>query len=905
MGIHIGQQLGSLEVAELIGRGGMGEVYRARDTKLKRDVAIKVLPDEFACDGDRVSRFQREAEVLASLNHPNIAAIYDLQEVNETRLLVLELVDGQTLAERIQRGPIPVEEALEIGRRICEALEAAHDKGIIHRDLKPANVKITPDGNIKVLDFGLAKAMEKNPGNPALSNSPTLVNSFGATNAGVIIGTAAYMSPEQARGFAADPRSDIFAFGCVLYEMLTGQQAFQGETVSDILASVLAREPDFTPLPKDLSPRLLEFIRRCLEKNRKRRWHCAGDLRGELETLAAAPKALPVAEQVAQPQPALWRRAIPIVATAILVAGIAAFSAWHLKPSTPLPVTRFQIPVPDGQQLLTFVDSIAVSPDGTQMVYVANNRIYLRSMSDFTARPISGTESQSAYGPVFSPDSRSIAFTEFVSSANDSLIKQIAVTGGAPVTLYHGFPSGTMQWAASGIVLADASNNRILQLSPSGGAPQVLISPKNGETRGDVQLLPGGQAVLYTVGVGGTNYGKTRVVVQSLKSSEPKVLVEGGSAGRYVPTGQLVYMLGGTLFAVPFDLQRLEVTGGPMPAIEGVLRSTLSFYAHFQFSNNGTLVYLPGPVTAIENQRTIGLLDRNGEVKGLGLMPGNYGFPRISPNGKRVAFEIDDGKEASIWIYDLSGASSMRKLTFTGANRFPIWSADGEHIAFQSDREGDKGIFWQRADGTGTADRLTKPDKDVEHIPDAWSPDGQKLSFTAVKGDDAAVWIFSRQDKKSTVFAEAPGAFIANSVFSPNGKWLAYQSSETKSSEIFVQPFPATGTKYQITKAAGSHHPLWSPDGKEVFFIPGPTQLSKLSITTEPSFSFGDPVSVPNGGFVEEGPVSTRPYDITPDGKRLIGVIFGGQNSTGTPAQPQIHVVLNWFEELKQRVAAK
>jgi Tol biopolymer transport system component len=820
---------------------------------------------------------------------------------------VLELVEGQTLAERIQRGPIPVEEALEIGRRICEALEAAHDKGIVHRDLKPANVKITPDGNVKVLDFGLAKAMEKNPGNPALSNSPTLVNSFGATNAGVIIGTAAYMSPEQARGFAAEPRGDIFAFGCVLYEMLTGRQAFQGDTVSDILASVLAREPDFTQLPKDLSPRRLEFIRRSLEKNRKRRWHCAGDLRGELETLAAAPKALPVAERVAQPQPALWRRAIPIVATAILVAGTAAFSAWHLKPSTPLPVTRFQIPVPDGQQLLTLVDSIAVSPDGAQMVYAANNRLYLRSMSDLTVRPISGTESQGAFGPVFSPDSRSIAFADFESSANDSSIKRIAVTGGAPVTIYRGgFPAGTMQWTASGIVLADAGNNRILLLSPSGGTPQVLITTKKGESPADVQLLPGGQAVLYTLEAAATDSGKTRVVVQSLKSSAPELLVEGGSAARYVPTGQIVYMQGGTLFAVPFDLQRLEVTGGPMPAIEGVLRSTLkNIYAHFQFSNNGTLVYIPGPVAATGNQRAIGLLDRNGDVKGLGLMPGNYDCPRISPNGKRVAFGIDNGKEASIWVYDLSGASSMRKLTLTGANRFPIWSADGEHITFQSDREGDKGIFWQRADGTGTADRLTKPDRDIEHIPDAWSPDGQKLSFTAVKGDDAAVWIFSRQDKKATVFAEAPGVFIANSVFSPNGKWLAYQSSEVKSSEIFVQPFPATGTKYQITKAGGGHHPLWSPDGKEVFFIPGPAQFSKLSIRTEPSFSFGNPVSVLNGGFIEEGPVSTRPYDITPDGKQLIGVITAGQNKTGSPAQPQIHVVLNWFEELKQRVAAK
>jgi serine/threonine-protein kinase len=392
--------------------------------------------------------------------------------------------------------------------------------------------------------------------------------------------------------------------------------------------------------------------------------------------------------------------------------------------------------------------------------------------------------------------------------------------------------------------------------------------------------------------------------VQSLKSSEPKILVEGGTAARYVPTGQIVYMLGGTLFAAPFDLERLEVTGAAIPAIEGVLRSTLGSFAHFQFSNNGTLVYIPGPISPIGNQQVIGSLDRNGDVKGLGLMPGNYGFPRVSPNGKRVAFGIDDGKEASIWVYDLSGASSMRKLTLTGANRYPVWSADGEHIAFQSDAEGDKGIFWQRADGTGATERLTKPEKDVEHIPDAWSPDGRTFSFTALRGNDAAVYIFSIQYKKATVFAEAPKSFITNSVFSPNGKWLAYQSYDAKSSEIFVRPFPATGKPYQITKAGG-HHPLWSPDGKEVFFVPGPGQFSKLSITTEPSFSFGNPVPVPNGGFLEGGPETPRTYDITPDGKQLIGVITAGQNKTGAPAQQQINVVMSWFSELQQRVAAK
>src|SRR5262245_3622136 len=379
MALTVGNKLGSHEIIALLGKGGMGEVYRARDLKLKRDVAIKVLPDGFVRDADRVSRMQREAEVLASLNHPNIASIYDFEEAGGTRFLVLELVEGETLADRVRRGPIPIEEALEIGKNICDALEAAHDKGIVHRDLKPANVKITPDGKVKVLDFGLAKAIEGSSANATLSNSPTMINSFGATNAGMIIGTAAYMSPEQARGFAADRRSDLFAFGCVLYEMLTGRQAFQGDTISDILASVLAREPEFAVIPKDVSPRLLDLLRRCMQKNPKRRWHCAADLRAELDSIAAAPRAAPAITPAIAPRRPLWRRAIPVAVAAITLSLITGAVIWRFKPATPLPIVRFSFSLPDGQhQPLVFNRSVGISPDGSQIAYGANKRLFVR-----------------------------------------------------------------------------------------------------------------------------------------------------------------------------------------------------------------------------------------------------------------------------------------------------------------------------------------------------------------------------------------------------------------------------------------------------------------------------------------------------------------------------------------------
>src|SRR5215831_6356087 len=888
MSVDIGTRLGSLEITALLGKGGMGEVYRAHDTKLNRDVAIKVLPDVFANDPERVARFHREAQSVAALNHPNIAAIYDLEETHGAKFLVLELVEGETLADLLRRGPLPLDETLNVAHQICEALEAAHEKGVIHRDLKPANVKITPEGKVKVLDFGLSKALDSAPASSNLSFSPTL--SLGATQAGVVLGTAAYMSPEQARGFNTAARSDIFSFGCVLFEMLTGRAAFDGDTVSDVLASVLKSGPDFDLLPDNLNPRIRDLLRRCLEKNPRRRWYAIGDVCLEIENIRANPVAVVAAavEQpalVVRPKPS-WKRVVPALLATLILGVIAGISVWYFRPSKPLTVTRFVVTLAEGQQFTNpGRNLVAISGDGTQMVYVANRGLYHRSMHELEARLIPGTDTQTAVlSPVFSPDGRSVVFL----SQSDSTLKKIAVTGGAAVTICPAeFPFG-ISWGPEGILFGQ-SRKGIMRVSESGGKPELLVSLKNDEVASGPQMLPGGKAVLFTLatGTGEGIFEKAQIVVQILKSGERKLLLDGGSDARYLPTGHIVYGFGGTLFAVPFDLGRLQVTGGPVPVVEGVRRANNVGTVQFSFSDTGTLIYVPGPVSSVGGQLILTLMDRKGNLNPLKVPPGEYGLPRVSPDGKQIALEIEDGKGSNIWIYDLAGTSAIRQLTVGGANRYPIWSADSQRVAFQSDREGDLGIFWQKADGSGTAEHLTKPAQGVTHIPDSWSPDSQKFSFTAAKGTEAAVWIYSLQDKKTALFAQMPSAALHWSAFSPDGRWLAYQSNETGRNQIWVQPFPATGAKFPIV---GGGHPFWSPDGKELFYNSGADQTSVVNVTTRPTLTFGVPVVIsrlPNRNPSN----SPRGSDITPDGKYFVGVVNADRAQPGTPAVPQIQVV--------------
>ena len=903
----VGKTISHYKVLEKIGEGGMGEVYRAHDTKLNRDVALKILPKQFASDAQRMGRFQREAEVLASLDHPNIGQIYGIEEAGQTKALVLQLIEGPTLAERIAQGPIPVEDALKIALQMAEGLEAAHEKGVIHRDLKPANIKITPEGQVKILDFGLAKALEgETPPDTNLSQSPTLTAA--ATQAGVILGTAAYMSPEQARGEATDKKADVWAFGCVLFEMLTGRATFGGKTVSDVLAGVLRIDPEWKSLPPNLHPRIRLLLERSLEKESKDRYQGIADARVDIQKALADPSGVlvqPTAD-VAQVQP---QSKLPWVA-ALILAVITGVAGWNLKPTEPQPVAaRFYHELLDGQVFTsTGRPLVAVSPDGSHLVYVANEQLYLRNLNDMAARPIQGTD-EDPTNPFLSPDGGWVGYWSF----SDSQLKKIATIGGASVTLCDATNPFGASWGSDDTIVYGQLEG-IMRVSANGGTPELVVPTEAPEQVHGPQMLPGGEWVLFTLtsASGQTRWDQAQIVVQSLESGERKILWEGGSDARYVPTGHLIYALEGVLFALPFDLANLEISGGPVPIVEGVRRAfepqgnTAS--ANYGFSDRGTLIYVPGPISAgVEAEVSLGMIDRTGHIEGVELPPGGYSNPRVSSDGDRVVYMRLNGDDVDIVIYELMGTSAPRPLTFGGENSYPIWSADGEHVAFQSDREGDLGIFWQRADGTGGLERLTTPEEGVAHIPDAFSPDGETLSFTAVGNDESAVWMFTLQEQEATVFAAEPSALLGQSVFSPDGRWIAYQSNETGTFEIIVQPLPPTGTKYRVPNTGGDHHASWSPDGSELFYVPGQYQFVVVAVTLKPRLEFGNPLAIPRGGFLGGPSTTIRNYDIMPDGERFIAVfpsatIAGDQSGPTETADEQINIVLNWFEELKERV---
>ena len=892
----IGTRLAHYEITAHLGSGGMGDVYQATDTKLGRNVAIKLLPAAFASDPDRLTRFQREAQALAALNHLNIAQIYGIEESAGTSCIVMELVEGETLQTRILRGPIAVEEALGIAKQIAEALAAAHDKGVIHRDLKPGNIMLA-DGNVKVLDFGLAKAYDNPSTSSNLSLSPTMV-SMAATSAGVILGTAAYMSPEQAKGRAVDRRTDIFAFGCVLYEMLTAKKAFDGDDVTDILGAVLRVEPDWSQLPDGVPPGVRRLLRLCLEKNPKNRKSDATDIRLDLEHVMNEPAPVtPVpVEKAKRP---LWERAVPVV-TALVIGGIVSATAiWNVRPApAPGAVARFALTLPQGQ---TFSNTgrqfVAVSPDGSTLIYNANQRLYLRQLAELEARPIPGTETfQALLNPVFSPDGRSVVFW----ATSDRTLKRIAVTGGAAVTLCPAEPPFGVSWGSDGVTFGQGTAG-IFRVSDNGGKAERIVAVKDNETAHGPQVLPGGKAILYTVRTAGEgDWDKAKMFVQSLEpGSVRQLVIEGGREGRFVSTGHIVYAYQGTLFAVPFDLKQLKKSGGPTPVVEGVRNAGgTTGSSQFSFADNGTLIFVPGPLSggASGAMRTLAYRDRSGNgLERLKVPQRAYSFPRVSPDGKRVAVSTDDDKP-DVWIIDLAGGAAPRQLTLGGKSSTPVWSHDGLRVAFRSSREGDDSIWWQQADGMGTAERLTKAESGSFHGPSSWSRDGKYLAYTAVKDSSVSVWILSLADRKATLFADR--ASLPD--FSPDGKWLAYQSTETGPRQIFVQPFPATGAKYPVVMGG---HPFWSYDGTELFYNPAAQQIGVVRIQTRPTFSFGEPVIFATAGLQSKNPGGNpRVWDIAPDHVRLIGVTDVTDTATAGETTAQINVVLNWFTDLKARV---
>jgi serine/threonine-protein kinase len=869
----------------------MGEVYRAHDTKLGRDVAIKVLPANFVNDPERLSRFQREARMLAALNHANIATIYGLEQSGEVTCLVMELVSGETLAERVKAGPLEIEEALKIAVQIAEALEAAHEKSIIHRDLKPANVKVTPEGKVKVLDFGLAKAFAGDAANDDPSNSPTL--SAAGTMQGMILGTAAYMSPEQARGKACDKRTDIWAFGCVLYELLTGRQAFQGETTTEILAAVLKEEPEWKILPVSTPTKIRDLLRRCLQKDLNRRVRDAGDVRIEIEEVLATP-GMTEPTAVVKGVHTLGRRPLMLgVGILVLVAAIASLATWNLKPSAPQPVSRVAITLPPGQQLAGVENgpAVALSPDGAQIAYVATQggkqQIYLRRMDSLEARSVAGTEG--AVGLFFSPDSQWVGFFA------DGKLKKVSVSGGAALTLGDAeIPLGAT-WGSQGMIAFVPTNfSALQQVTDAGGSPQPLTRLEKGEVSHRwPEFLPGGAAVLFTAGMAAPNFTNAQVAVQLLGKGERRNLILGGTQARFAPSGHLIYAQEGTLMAVPFDPQRLVVTGTAAPMVEGILQSPVTGAAEYSFSGTGSLVYVVGGVQA--TQRKLVWVNRNGAEQPLAAPTRPYIYPRLSPNGRQVAVAIE-GRETHLSLYDLS-RETLTRFTFDGdANAYPAWTPDGKWIAFRSNKEGQGNLFWQLADGSGGLERLTT--SEYSHYPMSWSPGGQTLAFSElnpITGFD--LWVLRLGDRKAQPFLRTRFNESAPR-FSPDGRWLAYASDESGRQEIYVQPYPGPAGKWQIS-TEGGREPVWNPTGRELFYRSGDKMMA-VDIATQFSFVAGKARALFEGGY--EPTVFTAPnYDVSPDGQRFL-MLKPAEQAQAAPTQ--INVVLNWFEELKRRVPA-
>lgn len=910
MALAVGTRLGPYEVLAFIGAGGMGEVYKARDTELGRDIAIKLLPPAFVGDAERVARFRREAQALAALNHPHIAQIHGLEAADGNHLLVLELVDGENLSTRLARGPIPLDETLSIASQVAEALEAAHERGIVHRDLKPANVGLTRDGQVKVLDFGLAKALgppgEASPLSATLANSPT-ISSPAVTGVGVLLGTAAYMAPEQAKGRPADKRADIWAFGCVLYEMLTAKRAFAGEDVSDTLAAILRGEPDWAALPADVPSYVRAVLTDCLQKDRRRRFSEIAIPRYLLErpseptASARSGRRRPSAVSVAA-------GALALVVIFALLAALLVVTRGHASPSAV--VTRFSLPLGEGQRFTNpGRQSIAASPDGDRIVYVANKRLYLRDMSALVARPIPGAEGSDSddlsgglTSPVFSPDGQEVAYYTAVEHA----LKRIPIAGGAAVTICHlENPSG-VSWQSDQILFGQGTQG-IMRVVAKGGEPERIVTVQSGERAASPQMLPDGDHLLYSLGTGSGQeaWNTARTVVQSLKTGKRTIVVEGAADARYVPTGHLVYALNGVLFARPFDAKRLVAGRSPVAVVEGVRRSWLTGVAQFAFSTSGTLVYIPGPLDEESaGQNDLILFDRSGKFEPLPLPADHYVHPRISPDGTRVAFGTDDGKDAIVWVYDLAGGTTRRRLTFDGGNRTPIWTPDGLWIAFQSDRGGDRAIFRQRADGSGTAERLTTPEPGTFHTPQSWSHDGGTLLFSIQKDGRWGLAVLSMKDRTVTPYGGISSRLPPAASFSPDARFVLYaEASKTEMTlpGLFVQPYPATGAKYQLTEGL---HALWLKKD-EIFAITGLDGPSIMNVIEKPSFAITKPVriarSAPGSVGYVGGAAGERNLDVMPDGKRLVLV---GRH-VGETGKQEIVVVERWFDELNTRVAVK
>ena len=899
-----GTRIGPYAVVDSLGAGGMGEVYRATETRLKRQVALKVLPATVTGDADCLARFQREAEVLASLNHPNIAALFGIEEHEGVKALVMELVEGPTLADRLAQAPVPIAEALSIARQIAHALAAAHEQGIIHRDLKPANVKLRPDGDVKVLDFGLAKAMDPAiaaSASTSASMSPTITSPAQMTAAGMILGTAAYMSPEQAAGKPVDRRTDLWAFGVVLFEMVTGRRLFDGESVSHVIAAVLKDEPDWAALPTDTPAGARKLLRRCLEKDRRKRLSDAATAALECEEALASQRDADVTGVVPMrkaPAP-VWPVAAAFIAGAVLVA-VLGWVRWPAASPAP-PSTRFAIELPPDQNFSrTGRHVLALSPDGRQLAYVANTQLYLRSFGDLVAVPIAGTAGSDPSEPVFSPDGKWIAFW------STGVLKKIPTDGGTPVALSDlGNPYG-MSWQGDRIIAA-VDPPAIVEVPANGGPSKTLLQLDAGkdETGQSPQLVDEGRAVLFTLHTGAVSWDGAAIVIQDLATGARTTLVERGTDGRLLADGRLVYSRGGTLFAVDYDGKSRTVSGTPLQVQQRMLQSVGGFTGASQvaFSGNGAMAYVPDD--GLGSDRVLLWMTRQGQIEPTNL-PARPHFAApsalaLSPDGKHVAVRIlgSSGAGSDIWIADLARKIYTR-LTSTGLATDPIWTPDGTRVCY----ENQDSLLCQAADGSAAATPvLTKPDFSTVS---AFSPDGASILLTTT-GDQTGfdLWLASNSPPFTAAPLIASRSNDDSPAISPNGKWLAYASEESGTDEIYVRPFPAVDQGRWQVSTAGGLGPRWSKDGRELYFFATRTAGSNIALTlmaakVQPAATF----LTASPEVVAQMPLGTRGYDTGPDGRFIISAP-AGSTGPGIGAQRQTIVVIqNWPAILKSQSPA-
>ncbi|MGH9463512.1 MAG: protein kinase domain-containing protein [Vicinamibacteria bacterium] len=889
MALPAHSRLGGYEVISPLGSGGMGEVYRARDTNLRRDVALKVLPEEFARDPERLARFEREAQILASLNHPNIGAIYGLERSDHVTYLVMELVPGETLGERMEAGPLAPRQSFNVFFQIAQALEAAHGQGIVHRDLKPENIQITPEQRVKVLDFGLAKAFAAAEPTPT---AKTATAAFKATSHGVVMGTPAYMSPEQVRGQTVDRRTDIWSFGCCFYEALTKQHPFHRETASDVMAAVLGSEPDWNAFPPTTPPRIRTLVRRCLAKDSEQRLHDIADARIELgEAISAASGASSFgAEQVSRrSNPLLWALPAALVAFAL---GLAVRGLAPSGPTASREVQRFVLGLPTTMPVsFEAGPAVSFSPGGTRLVYAVRrggtSQLYQRSLKELEPAPIPGTENGEA--PFTSPDGEWLGFFA------EGKLKVLPFSGGRPTSIADGPSPRGASWRRDGkIVFAPLTVGGLSIVSTTGDPIETLtqLDPTRDETSHRwPSFLPGGETLLFTSSTGGQH----AIEALSLESGERKRLVENASYARYVQSGHLVFARDGSLMAAPFDLGRLELGGPAVTILENIMTDARTGAALFDVVDEGLMVYARGSEEPELPGGTGTLLsvDRQGAARSIVQLQRALQLPRLSPvDARRLLFTATEGDRTDVWSYQLDREATTR-LTFEASNGAAIWTPDGSRITFSSDRLGPFNVFSKPSDGSGAATRLLASSN--PQFPSSWSPDGRELLLTEIHpstGLDVLLWVQGAQQPERLLTSPADES---GAIFSPNGRFIAYVSNESGRDEVYVRVHPDGGKS--LISADGGTEPVWSRNGRELFYRSG-DWLMVVGIESEPPLVAGRPQFLFEAPYDEAGPTYSN-YDTTPDG-RFIMVRSGGDREAD-----ELVVITNWFLELESRVPSR